>query len=264
MKTTLYDTIGANYNATRKADPHISEKIFQLLNPGPAGTYLDIGCGTGNYLHALTNMGLSFYGIDPSETMLQAARLKNPQTTFINGKAENIALPDNFFSGAIAVLTIHHWESLRQGLKEIHRVLKPGVKIVFFSFTPEQMKGYWLYHYFPAMIESAMKIIPTLKEMESLLIASGFTAIDSEPYFVQDGLQDHFMYSNKHRPEMYLSAEVRNNASAFSALAAKDEVEHGLVSLKMDIASGKIGGIMEQYKNNLGDYLFITAIKSGY
>jgi len=261
MKTVLYDTIGGNYNATRRADPYIADRIYQLLNANPAGLYMDIGCGTGNYLNALTNKGLRFYGIDPSDTMLQAARLKNTDTTFIKSKAEDISLQSNFFDGATAVLTLHHWENQLKGLQEVNRVLKPGAKIVFFSFTPEQMRGYWLYHYFPEMIEAATKLIPSTEEMTQLLKESGYGSVETELYFVQEDLQDHFMYSNKHKPANYLSAEVRNNASAFSALATKEEVEHGLIILESDIKSGEITHIMQEYENDLGDYLFITAIK---
>ena len=257
----LYDTIGTNYNATRKADPYIANKIYELLAPHSPGLYLDAGCGTGNYLNALTGKGLRFYGLDPSETMLEVARRRNEGTTFVNSTAENIDLPDNFFDGATAILTIHHWQNLQKGLQEVNRVLKPGTPMVFFSFTPQQMKGYWLYHYFPKMIERAMQIIPPMNEMERLLMASGFTSVKSELYFVREDLEDHFMYSNKYKPENYLLAEVRNNASGFSALAAREEVAAGVAMLDADIRSGKIAGIMAQYQNDIGDYLFIKAVK---
>ena len=44
-----YDIIGVNYNLTRKADPYLYKRLHFFLNPQIKGTYLDIGCGTGNY-----------------------------------------------------------------------------------------------------------------------------------------------------------------------------------------------------------------------
>jgi len=72
-----YDIIGHDYNETRKADPYLARRLFQLLEPKPEGHYLDIGCGTGNYTHIFQQNGVSFIGIDPSEKMLEKARLKN-------------------------------------------------------------------------------------------------------------------------------------------------------------------------------------------
>jgi hypothetical protein len=140
--------------------------------------------------------------------------------------------------------------------------MKPGGKLVLLSFTPEQMRGYWLYHYFPKMIERCMGQIPTLTSMHTLFSQAGFTLSETENYFVLPGLQDHFMYSNKHKPEMYLRPEVRANISGFSAFAEASEVAAGIAQLELDIASGTINGIMKSYENSLGDYLFLVATKN--
>jgi ubiquinone/menaquinone biosynthesis C-methylase UbiE len=259
---TIYDTIGTAYNITRKADPYIAHKMFDLLSPVQGGLYLDIGCGTGNYLKALSAMGAHFYGIDPSEVMLEKASQQNPTATFIQAKAEQIPLADNFFDGAMAMFTLHHWDNILHGLKEINRVLKPGSKLAIMSFTPEQMKGYWLSHYFPKMIEKCMAQLPGLDAMNDLLVQGGFTEVIVENYFVQPDLEDHFMYSNKYKPEMYLHPEIRANISGFSTFAVPTEIENGLATLKQDIESGTINTIMKQYENDLGDYLFLVAEKS--
>ena len=69
-----YDIIGKGYNTTRQADPFIVDRLCDMLQPHREGLYLDIGCGTGNYLAALSAKGYTFYGVDPSQTMLDAAR----------------------------------------------------------------------------------------------------------------------------------------------------------------------------------------------
>src|SRR5436189_6125998 len=112
----IYDTIGTSYNSTRRADPYIAGRMHEFLSVTEGGLYLDIGCGTGNYLRSLTDMGAKFYGVDPSEFMLAEARRKNPDATFIHAKAEHIPLMDGCFSGALAMFTLHHWEDKLQGL----------------------------------------------------------------------------------------------------------------------------------------------------
>jgi ubiquinone/menaquinone biosynthesis C-methylase UbiE len=255
----IYDQIGKGYNSTRQADPYIADRLCDLLQPHEGGIYLEIGCGTGNYLAALSAKGYSFYGVDPSETMLETARNTYPAERFILATADSMPLPDANFDGAIAILTLHHWANLEDGLAGVARVLKPGANWAIFSFAPEQMKGYWLHHYFPEMIERCMSLIPSLYEMKAMLIHAGFGHIGTEKYFIRPEHIDHFLYSHKSRPEKYLEAGVRNNASAFRLQCTEDELEDGLQRLEADIRSGEIATVMASYENDLGDYLFIKA-----
>jgi len=259
-KGIRYNTIGKDYNTTRRADPFIVERLYAMLAPIPAGIYLDIGCGTGNYLTAFSHKGLQFIGVDPSEVMLQQAKAKNDHTVFIQAKAESLSLPGAHFDGTIAVLTMHHWDDIGKGLMEVHRVLKPGAHMACFSFTPQQVMGYWLRHYFPEMIERSSRTIPAWNEMEQLLLNAGFSHVETEPYFIKEDLQDNFLYSHKTRPEQYLRQEIRNNISSFTSFSDRGEVAKGLLQLETDINSGKIKEIMKNYENEIGDYLFIQAI----
>lgn len=261
MTDIVYDKVGIGYNTARRADPYLAGRLYSLLSPIPGGLYADIGCGTGNYLSALSDMGLHFYGIEPSEVMLAEAKARNHTTTFIKAKAESIPLDDHLFDGAMATFTLHHWTDMQQGLTEVNRILKPGAPLVILSWTPEQILSYWLCHYFPRMMQRSSITTPPLDEMETILNRSGFTLSATEKYFVQPDLQDHFLYSNKFRPEQYLRPEVRNGASSFTIYAEADEVASGLALLEADIASGKINEVMKQYENDLGDYLFLIATR---
>lgn len=258
---TLYDNIGTGYNTTRRADAYITDRLYELLQHRKDGLYLDIGCGTGNYFAALSNKGLSLVGIDPSETMLNEARAKSPAERFMNATAENIPLPDAYFDGAIAMLTFHHWKDKNKGIAELYRVLKPGSRLVFFSFTLEHMKRYWLYHYFPQMIERSGSTAPPENEMKAMLEQNGFRNITTEYYLVTNELTDHFLYSNKYRPEQFLDPQLRKGMSAFAAYADDDEINTGLQQLEQDIASGHINDIIARYDNDKGDYLFYIADK---
>lgn len=257
----IYDSIGNNYNNTRKADPYIADRLYDLLSPKEDGLYIDIGCGTGNYSNALTERGLSFIGVDPSETMLKVAKKLNTNTEFIASPAEKLPFDNDYFDGALATFTLHHWNSLELGLKEAHRVLKPGSKFVILSFSPEQMDRYWLRHYFPDMIKRSGKQVPNKEAQKQLLLDAGFSAVKKEKYFIHDGLTDNFLFSNKYRPERYLDPAVRNGISSFRLLATEQELKTGIRQLEADISSGFIKSVIENYESDLGDYLFYCATK---
>jgi ubiquinone/menaquinone biosynthesis C-methylase UbiE len=258
-----YDEIGLGYNQTRKADAFLTERHQHHLCLDPKGTYLDVGCGTGNYTIALQQKGLPMTGIDPSEEMLKVARAKNGNIGWIKASAEEIPLAGESTNGIICHLTIHHWHDLTSGFQELHRVLKPNGRIVVFTSTPTQMKGYWLNHYFPRMLKDAICQMPSKDIVCDALAHAGLQIVNTAQYSVKSDLSDMFLYAGKHQPSIYLNPAVRNGISSFASLANVKEVSRGLTQLERDIASGKISSIIEAYSNDLGDYLYIIAEKKG-
>ncbi len=256
-----YDKIGTDYNLTRKADKHLTEQLIHHLKPTNSGKYLDIGCGTGNYTNELQKNGFEFIGIDPSKQMLEKAKLKNNEIDWKIGSVENIELPENFVDGIIASLTIHHWTDLEIGFLELNKVLKPAGRIVIFTSTPKQMKGYWLNNYFPKMLSDSIIQMPTLESVKTAIKNSGIELLETVKYFIKPDLQDHFLYCGKQNPELYFDDQIRHGISSFSLLANRTEVEQGLSELRKDIDSRKINDIIKSYENDFGDYQYIIGKK---
>lgn len=255
--STKYNKIGINYNQTRKADSYLVDQLLKHLNPSKRGLYLDIGCGTGNYTNALQEKGFQFIGIDPSIEMLQKAQTKNQNIEWKIGTAEKTNLPQQSIDGIIGTLTIHHWTNLIRAFSELNYILKPNGKIVLFTSTPNQMKGYWLNHYFPKMLEDSITQMPSLEAVEAAMNNSGFKITSTEIYNIKSNLKDQFLYCGKQNPELYFDESIRHGISSFSALANIEEVENGLTKLRKDINCGNINEIINAYENNLGDYIYI-------
>ena len=257
-----YDKIGIGYDSTRKADKYLAQMMFDFIKSDrPKSMYLDIGCGTGNYTSALHEKGLNFIGIDPSDEMLNKAHQKNNNITWKKGTAENIELSSDSIDGVLVSLTIHHWQNLVSGFKEIQRVMKKEGKVVLFTSTPEQTKSFWLHHYFPKMIDDSAKILPSMDKIEQAFKNADLEIIKQEPYFVKPDLEDWFLYCGKHDPKMYFKKEVRSGISSFSLIALQSEINIGLQRMKDDVDSGKINVIKKDYENDIGDYLFIVGQK---
>ena len=257
----IYNTIGTGYNFTRQADPYLTNRLLHFLRPGPNKRFLDIGCGTGNYTIALASHGPDFTGVEPSEEMLKQAHEKNQKINWLLGTAEQIPAHECSFDSVIATLTIHHWTNLDKAFNEIYRVTKASASIVLFTATPMQMQGYWLNHYFPAMLRSSISQMPGFDVVKNAMTNAGFKITTTEKYFVQDDLQDHFLYCGKYHPELYFDESVRKGIFSFSALANVEEVKNGLAKLKADLDSGQFVEIKTRYENELGDYLFLVGEK---
>lgn len=263
MQKTKYDIIGTGYDSTRQADFYLTSRLFYLLKPAKDKLDLDIGCGTVNYTVALADKGVSFVGIEPSDKMLIKARIRNKKVIWLTGTAEQIPTEDKIFYGAIATLTIHHWADLEKAFMEINRVLADNGRIVLFTSTSEQMKGYWLNHYFPQMLNASNLQMPSLDRIIEATKKVGLELINTEKYFIRDDQQDHFLYVGKNRPELYFNEQVRKGISSFSSLSNITEVEQGLQKLQRDLNSKAFEAIKKNYNNDIGDYIFITFQKKG-
>lgn len=257
-----YDKIGVHYNTTRKADPFLVGKLFEHLSPEADRIYLDVGCGTGNYSIELQKRGVNLIGIDPSERMLEKARSRNDKIDWRQGKVEELELEDKSIDGAIGSLTIHHWSDLQKAFSELHRVIKPGGRLVIFTSTSEQMKGYWLNHYFPKMLSDSIDQMPSYDAIENAMKSGGFEIIGLDNYFISPDLEDKFLYCGKHDPEVYFDEKIRRGISSFSSLANRAEVDEGLDRLRNDIDNGKVWDVIDSFKNDKGDYLYVIARNS--
>ncbi|NNE25301.1 MAG: class I SAM-dependent methyltransferase [Saprospiraceae bacterium] len=252
-----YDKIGSGYNDTRAADPFILNQLYVLMSPTRDSLYLDVGCGTGNYTIELHNKGLNIKGLDPSQRMLDIAKRKAPHIEWILGAAEAMGINPNSFDGAVASLTIHHWNNMNKAFFELSNILKPNASFVLFTSSPHQMRTYWLNHYFPEMMEKSILQMPGIDQITNAAANQGLMLDATIPYYVKTDLKDHFLYVGKERPHLYLDGNIRKGISSFSNLAFEDEVCTGLFQLEADIQSGDINKIQKSYKDSDGDYYFL-------
>lgn len=260
MADHLYDHIGAGYDTTRKADPEIVHRLCCHLY-APRGTkVLDVACGTGNYTEQLQRSGFEVTGVDTSVEMLSAARSKSVAVNWVQADAARLPFPDSTCGGATCVLGIHHFDSLATVFGEVSRVLEHG-RFVIFTSTPAQMRTYWLNAYFPEAIEAAIRQMPSLEDVVDALTSACFQHIGVESFLVEPALQDMFLYSGKHAPQVYLNETVRRGISTFARLASLREVESGCRKLQGDIASGHIDQVIRAHPSIHGDYIFFVAEK---
>ncbi len=100
----------------------------------PAGTIVDIGCGTGEPIStALAAEGFDVYGIDPSPTMLAAFRRNLPGGQTACEAAENSRFFDLRFDGAVAVgvMFLLPEKSQFAVIERVAKALQPGGHFLF-------------------------------------------------------------------------------------------------------------------------------------
>lgn len=88
----------------------------------------DLGCGHGRLLQVLAQleMSLALHGCDLSPVLVQNTKTAVPQAEVQVADIEALPYPGSFFDAAFSTEVLEHLLEPRKGLKEIHRVLKPG------------------------------------------------------------------------------------------------------------------------------------------
>jgi demethylmenaquinone methyltransferase/2-methoxy-6-polyprenyl-1,4-benzoquinol methylase len=116
--------------------------ISQLQSLKPK-KILDVATGTGD-VAILTYRMLQpgkITGIDISEGMLDLGRKKieklglDKQIELQKGDSEVIRFEDNSFDAITVAFGVRNFQNLEKGLKEMHRVLHPGGKLVVLEFS---------------------------------------------------------------------------------------------------------------------------------
>ncbi|MDQ0382010.1 methyltransferase domain-containing protein [Amycolatopsis thermophila] len=133
--TTDPDSIAGLISVLDAADalPGAAElraRTYELLHIAPGAPIVDVGCGSGRAVAELTERGAECVGVDPSETMLTAARHRRPGLEFVSGTAEELPFPDGVFAGYRADKVFHEVHDAEAALREAMRVLAPGGRIV--------------------------------------------------------------------------------------------------------------------------------------
>jgi len=141
---TSYDHVAELYDSAFQ-DIRVRRDEWSWLNKHlPAGKLrvLDIGCGNGALLNALSDRIESGCGVDESSKILERARLRNEQLS--NLKFEKIDGPrlpfdDRSFDVVISLMSFRYldWDPL---LTEIKRVTKPGGRFLIVDMVTVPVK----------------------------------------------------------------------------------------------------------------------------
>ena len=92
------------------------------------GRVLDLGCGRGVLLETFANMGFEVHGVEVSETAAQGADPR-VQLRFALRLSE-VQYPAESFDQIVIWHVLEHVPDPRETLLEVHRILKPGGRVV--------------------------------------------------------------------------------------------------------------------------------------
>lgn len=124
----LYDAIAAVSAIAVGGPDRFRRLALQGLEIDADACVLDLCCGSGQATRYLAAITPNVTGLDASPRSIQRAQRNVPQAKFVEGWAERMPFDDESFDLVHTSAALHEMEpnQLRQILKEVYRVLKPG------------------------------------------------------------------------------------------------------------------------------------------
>lgn len=175
-RVMAFETAAANRIAVRE------------LGAKPGEAVLEVGCGHGRTLRELAAMRPAFLaGVDASDVMVRVAR-RRLRRWIEDGSAEvslgtSVALPypDARFDAVFAVHVVYFWTDAVADLREIHRVLRPGGRVLL-GYRPRDEQTL-------ASLPASVYTLRSVEETEELLEKAGFAAVSSTEGALGSGAQ---------------------------------------------------------------------------
>jgi demethylmenaquinone methyltransferase/2-methoxy-6-polyprenyl-1,4-benzoquinol methylase len=196
---TMFDKIAPVYDSMNRVMTGGLDLRWRRLAASavvrPGDRVLDAACGTGDLALAGLGAGAAeVTGVDFSEPMLERARRKSSAIEWVQGDLLALPFADSSFDAATVGFGARNLADLELGLRELHRVLRPGGKLAILEITRPRgalrpffslwfdrlvplagrlLPGGSAYAYLPASVRR----FPAAEELVLLLRAAGFTDV---------------------------------------------------------------------------------------
>lgn len=138
-----YEDIAEPFNETREKP--IWPPLLELLKKvGKGERVLDVGCGNGRILKALSEQGAKYYGVDQSVKLIDICKSKYPEAFFQQADISNLgALSEYDFDWVFCIAVLHHLPGFLQrlsALKQLRNKIKDDGRIVLtvWNMWPEK------------------------------------------------------------------------------------------------------------------------------
>jgi ubiquinone/menaquinone biosynthesis C-methylase UbiE len=228
QRTIDYDSLADRYAIHRVIHPGVLRALLETGDIGRSSGVLELGCGTGNYIIALTEAtGCTALGLDPSRQMLSEASARSSDVVFQQATAEQMAVPGESFQLVFSVDVLHHLRSTQAYFKEAHRVLESGGKLCTVTDSEWVIRHREpLAIYFPETVQVDLDRYPSVAEVRETMAGSGFKDLSEELVEFRYELTD----ARPYREKVFSSLQLISEAA----------FRRGIQRLERDVSSGPI------------------------
>jgi SAM-dependent methyltransferase len=144
FERTGYSRVASAYDCvTSPVTGKINDPMLDAVGAGRGTRLLDVACGPGRLSAAAARRGCLVAGIDFAEPMVALARRYCPLGEFQVGDAESLPFDSGRFDAVVCNLGLLHFSDPDRAIGEARRVLVPGGRYAFTSWTPPERNPYF-------------------------------------------------------------------------------------------------------------------------
>ncbi|MBX7225403.1 MAG: bifunctional demethylmenaquinone methyltransferase/2-methoxy-6-polyprenyl-1,4-benzoquinol methylase UbiE [Chitinophagales bacterium] len=158
----MFDAIAPKYDLLNSilsfgVDKGWRKRVIRILKQLQPHSILDVATGTGDLVIAMAKSGLQaekFIGFDLSEQMLNFGKTKihqeglSEKIEMVKGDGEKMPFQTGMFDAVTASFGVRNFGNLKQGLSEMHRVLRPNGDMLILEFSKPTNKLFKSLYYF--------------------------------------------------------------------------------------------------------------------
>ncbi|MEP6615881.1 MAG: class I SAM-dependent methyltransferase [Ginsengibacter sp.] len=182
------------YHRVRKSTLVSKRKLIEHVTRNDHGNILDIGAGTGSFLHTMKKAGWQVTGLEPDVTA--KAKAMEMYNIELHPSAQLFQLPAESFNAITMWHVLEHVHDLDSYIEQLKKLLKPDGYILiavpnYTCYDEKVYKEFWaaydvprhLYHFSPeAMVYLASKHGLNLKSVKAMWYDSFYVSMLSEQY----------------------------------------------------------------------------------
>jgi ubiquinone/menaquinone biosynthesis C-methylase UbiE len=184
----LFAEIADRFDALRPLQARDRRRVLALGSAdwlSPDDLVVEVGCGTGRMTLPLAEVSANqVVGVEPEERMLEVARAKDVagRVRWLRGTAYRLPLADGVAGVVLMSMVVHLLKQRGRAFTEARRVLRPGGRMVIWTFTPRHVREFYLNEWFPSIARIDGQRFPGPDTLEAGLRRAGFplVAVDIE------------------------------------------------------------------------------------
>lgn len=201
--------------------------FVRLLDLAASQRVLDLGCGTGGFARAMVqHTRAQVVGVDIASHLLRyaVARSRSLPIRWVLGHAAALPVADQTVDRVLVSLGLHQIAHREQALQEVHRVLRPGGRMLVRTVAPEVALQSWVpFCFFPQVAHTEAARLPAIDALLTMCRQAGFHA-----------LHTHTVYRNARVDLHKVTEELRQRKRPSYQLLTEAELDEGLRTIEQE------------------------------